>query len=517
MRETQKMRPGIQRLLPFCRCCALLALLGGFLNACGGGSAGGAAATEVASSSAASSSGSSTGTGSTTSTGTTGTSTPGSTTGSGAPSASSGSSTGSSSASPAVSTLTLTLPAQGLGPAVIVVQGDATSEAIASYYQSKRGIPEANIIRVNLPTRSDAMSAADFAVLKADLDAKLPSGVQATLLTWTAPSRVAGSCSMGITSALALGFDAKYCGSGCTTTAASAYFDSESARPWSSHGIRPSMMLGASTLAAAQALIDRGASADASYPTGDGYVLRTSDAARSVRYPDYSKLPTLWPGSTGLQISYQDNSTGTSSDTVQSKPHVLFYFTGLAQVAGITSNSYVPGAAADHLTSYGARLPNGNGQMLVTAWLDAGATASYGTVDEPCNYTQKFSQASVLMDHYYRGDTLLEAYWKSVQWPGQGLFVGEPLAQPFRNSASLAIVAGQYAISTRGLRPGSHYSLEYRIAPSSTWTTLASFTGSRSQPVTLSAPLPPASATHLRWVGPCAADASQQCTLSSSS
>jgi hypothetical protein len=26
---------------------------------------------------------------------------------------------------------------------------------------------------------------------------------------------------------------------------------------------------------------------------------------------------------------------------------------------------------------------------------------------------------------------LLEAYWKSVAMPGQGLFLGEPLARPF--------------------------------------------------------------------------------------
>jgi hypothetical protein len=27
---------------------------------------------------------------------------------------------------------------------------------------------------------------------------------------------------------------------------------------------------------------------------------------------------------------------------------------------------------------------------------------------------------------------VLEAYWKSVAMPGQGVFVGEPLAAPFR-------------------------------------------------------------------------------------
>jgi hypothetical protein len=36
-----------------------------------------------------------------------------------------------------------------------------------------------------------------------------------------------------------------------------------------------------------------------------------------------------------------------------------------------------------------------------------------------------------LFNHYLKGDTLLEAYWKSVAMPGQGLFIGEPLARPY--------------------------------------------------------------------------------------
>jgi hypothetical protein len=236
-----------------------------------------------------------------------------------------------------------------------------------------------------------------------------------------------------------------------------------------------------------------------------------------VRHTDYGQLPTLWAGSTGLNITYQDNSLGATSDIITGKSNLLFYFTGLTSISAIESNAFRPGAAADHLTSFGGYLPLANGQMPITAWLAGGATASYGTVEEPCNYTEKFSKASVLIDHYYRGDTLIEAYWKSVQWPGQGLFVGEPLAQPFRSASSFAIVNGAYAIGTRSLRTGSRYSLQYRIAPSTTWITLKTFVGTRVQASTLSAPLPPAKATHIQWIGPCAANAAQQCVLSSSS
>ena len=117
-----------------------------------------------------------------------------------------------------VAPLMLNLPRSGIdaaGLAVIVAEGDPQSEAISAYYQAARGIPAANIIHVKLATGADQISAADFAALKAEVDAKLPVAVQATLLTWTAPSRVAGSCTMSITSAMAFGFDAKYCGAGC--------------------------------------------------------------------------------------------------------------------------------------------------------------------------------------------------------------------------------------------------------------------------------------------------------------
>jgi uncharacterized protein (TIGR03790 family) len=421
-------------------------------------------------------------------------------------------------------TLTLTLPSSGLAPtelAVIVAEGDALSEAVGAAYVAARGVPAANLIRVRVNTASHGLPAADFALLKSDIDAKLAAaapGVQATLLTWTAPSRVVGACSMGITSAMALGFDTRYCNATpantCANTAASPLYDSESRRPQAELQVRPSMLLGATTLAAAQALINRGVAADATRPAGDGWLVRTTDADRSPRWTDFSPLPAAW--GSALKLNYVDNSAGLPADNALSgKAGVLFYLTGLTSVANLSTLQFRPGALADTLTSTGGFLPTGAGQMPITAWLDAGATASYGTVEEPCNFPEKFSRASVLVDHYWRGATAIEAYWKAVQWPGQGLFVGEPLAQPFRDTPSFAIVAGEYQIKTRSLRPGSRYALQYRIG--STWTTLADFTGVRGQPLDGRAPLPPAAAVQIRWQGPCADNAANACTLAQSS
>lgn len=419
-------------------------------------------------------------------------------------------------------TLTLTLPASGLAPAdlaVIVAEGDSLSEAVGAAYVAARGVPAANLVRVKLSTASASLSAADFALLKSDIDAKLPAGVQATLLTWAAPSRVVGACSMGITSAMTLGYDTRYCNtaqaaSACVSTAASPLYDSESRRPQTELQLRPSMLLGATTLAGAQALIARGMAADASRPPGDGWLVRTTDTDRSARWPDFAALPAAWAGS--LALNYVDNSAGApASDALSGQGGVLFYLTGLASVPHLSTLQFRPGALADTLTSTGGLLPGAGGQMPVTAWLDAGATASYGTVEEPCNFPQKFSRASVLIDQYWRGATAIEAYWKAVQWPGQGLFVGEPLAQPFRDAPSFSIVAGEYQIKTRSLRPGSRYALQYRLAGGD-WTTLASFTGARGQALDGRSPLPPAAAVQIRWQGPCPDNPANACTLAQS-
>ena len=136
---------------------------------------------------------------------------------------------------------------------------------------------------------------------------------------------------------------------------------------------------------------------------------------------------------------------------VKNTRNVLFYETGLANVPSLNTNTYVPGALADHLTSGGGDL-FGTAQMSALRWLEAGVTASYGTVTEPCAHAEKFPAASVLVKNYFLGNTALEAYTKSVRQPSQGVFVGDPLARPFGTQATL--VNGNLSIKTSSLEPG---------------------------------------------------------------
>jgi uncharacterized protein (TIGR03790 family) len=411
-----------------------------------------------------------------------------------------------------------TLPRSGLAAAdlaVLYAEDDATSEAIARAYQQARGIPEANLLPVAVRAGSDAISESEFAVLKADLDDRLGPGIQATLVTWSQPSRVVGArCAMGLTSALAFGYDAAMCG-GCMRTQVSAYFDTDTTRPYTDLHIRPSMMLGAATLPDAQVLIERGLAAEGSAPAGTGWGVRTTDAARSVRYPDFLNLGTHWSEGPDLAFRYADGSAAGSAQELVNQTGLMFYFTGLARVAHAASNRFLPGAVADHLTSFGGYLPGGKGQMPATDWLAAGATASYGTVEEPCNHEAKFPQASVLVDHYLRGATVLEAYWKSVAMPGQGLFVGDPLARPWASVPSASIEGRELVVRSRSLRRNGHYRVEWQDAGGTTWRSLGETTGGQPKPLTWRVPLPAnARGGRLRWVGPCTLQPAQSCVLS---
>lgn len=306
--------------------------------------------------------------------------------------------------------------------AVIVNGSDPLSIKVAMYYQSKRGIDRKNIIYINFEPGKNAMSPDDFAILKRTVDSELPTNIQAYLLTWAAPYRV--GC-MSISSAFAFGYDVKYCANGCRKTFPSPYYNSESRHPFTDFGMRPTMLLAADNFADAKALIDRGVAADGLLPDGRAYLVETSDKQRSVRKVFFPSIKSL--------LGDQINVKILQVEAIRHRSDVMFYFTGQKQVSEINSNDYLPGAVADHLTSTGGKLSGGR-QMSAMDWLKAGVTGSYGTVVEPCNFTDKFPNPLVMMEHYLAGETLIEAYWKSVKMPGQGVFIGDPLASPYADS-----------------------------------------------------------------------------------
>jgi uncharacterized protein (TIGR03790 family) len=308
--------------------------------------------------------------------------------------------------------------------AVIVNTADPLSVAIGDYYARKRSIPKSNVIRVSFSPLRDEIPGDEFEKIRASVESRASPQIQAYALTWARPYRA--GC-MSITSAFAFGVDARYCASGCKLTQLSPYFNSTTSRPHDDLHIRPTMSVAALDFAHAKALIDRGVRSDSTEPYGSAYLVETNDKARNVRALEYRNLDPTTPKHVNIQ---------TLPDVdVHDRSDVMFYFIGAPTVPALTTNHFLPGAIADHLTSFGGMLTDASGQMSSLLWLDAGATGSYGNVVEPCNFLTKFPHVGVLMKHYLAGETLIEAYWKSVAMPGQGVFIGEPLAAPFRHPA----------------------------------------------------------------------------------
>jgi uncharacterized protein (TIGR03790 family) len=352
--------------------------------------------------------------------------------------------------------------------AILANDQDPQSMAVAAYYQQARQIPAENVVTLSFPV-GNSMDPATFAAVQAQLAGALGPQIQGYAIAWTTPYLV--DC-QSLASALAVGaYDkAKYCSSPCSPTAPSGYYDSPSFAPFTDHALRPAMHLAGVSAEEVYKVIDRGVASDGTFPTGVGHLVRTTDADRSVRWPDFQISLGQWDHPGGLLLEYLDNSGGAGLNYIENEPDVLFYLTGLADVPQIATNTFLPGAVADHLTSYGGQIPQ-SGQMSVVRWLEAGATASYGTGVEPCNYPTKFPNSLALLPHYFRGETVLEAYWKSVDWPGEGVFVGEPLARPW-GGAQIAFVDQTLSIKTTQLVPGNLYDVQSGPSADGPWTSV---------------------------------------------
>ncbi|MBC8055958.1 MAG: TIGR03790 family protein [Rhizobiales bacterium] len=307
---------------------------------------------------------------------------------------------------------------------LVINTADPYSVEVGEFYIKARGLGRTQVLRVQLPVRS-ALTPEEFKALAGQVDAFFGAPVQALALAWRQPYAV--GCN-SVTGALALGYDADLCAQSCAPSARSPYFNTASSQPHTRFKLRPSMLLAARDVPMAKSMIERGVASDGSLglrgaAPAHAYYVSTGDPARGVRQPLFppSGLLRRW----GVEV-HTENTPALANAS-----RVLVYQTGAISVAKLDTIQWVPGALADHLTSFGGQLEGGSGQMSIVDWIASGATASYGTVSEPCAHPQKFPHPQVLLLHYLQGATAIEAYWKSVAWPQQGVFIGEPLAAPF--------------------------------------------------------------------------------------
>lgn len=308
---------------------------------------------------------------------------------------------------------------------LLINDDDPYSTAVGAYYAQARHLLHHQILHVHLG-RKPRLSAREFEVLNAQVREHFRANIQALALAWAWPFAV--NCN-SITGALAMGYDDHLCRDSGQESRWSPLFNAATSQPYTDFHMRPAMLIAAGSVDQAKALIDRGLASDHSLgwwglPVVQAHFVTTSDKVRSVRSHFFP--PNDIPTTFGVQLDFDH------ADALDHPRSVLLYITGIEHVNRLDEVQFVPGALADDLTSYGGILDKDSyGQTTTTDWIDAGATASYGTVSEPRSYPQKFPHPQLLLLHYIQGATALEAYWKSVAWPQQGLFVGEPLATPF--------------------------------------------------------------------------------------
>jgi uncharacterized protein (TIGR03790 family) len=307
---------------------------------------------------------------------------------------------------------------------LVVNTADPYSVEVGEFYAASRRLTPEQVLRVELPVKA-VLTPEEFRSLQGQIAGHFGAATQALALAWTVPFAV--NCN-SITAAVTLGYDAGLCSQTCAPSRLSPYFNAATSRPYTDLRLRPAMLLAAKDVATAKSLIERGVQSDHSLGLRGGlpakaYFIVTQDRARGVRAALYPP-PGLSRGA-GIEVRVE------TTQALEDVDRVLLYETGLSQVDKLDRVKWVPGALADHLTSFGGRLDGKGGQMNALDWISSGATATYGTVSEPCSHPQKFPHPQVLLLHYLQGSTAIEAYWKSVAWPQQGVFVGEPLAAPF--------------------------------------------------------------------------------------
>jgi uncharacterized protein (TIGR03790 family) len=362
------------------------------------------------------------------------------------------------------STSSLRVPKTGFLPSEIGLivntnsANDPNSMIVAEAYKTRRGIPEENMIYISFPTIPWAWSADVFNSIRSQIMSIVSTKpqIQALIMTSQKAGRASVGLGMSFSSALTYGYSdmsVSYARTGsCGTTPITSYYNSATLTPRTSLNILPTVVLAAGSVDKLIEGMDRGVSSDSTFPSAHGYFLRTSDANRSVRYSDFINTVNSWNRPGGIAMSYLE------TDFIENRPDVLFYLTGLQTVSQIPTNTFVPGALADHLTSTGGKLDFTCCQMGQLNWLDAGVVASYGTISEPCNYTSKFPRASLLVSRYFGGSSAMEAYLKSVQMQSEGHSGStDPLARPYKPSAR--IEDGQLKIKLTLMKPGFSYAL----------------------------------------------------------
>jgi uncharacterized protein (TIGR03790 family) len=188
----------------------------------------------------------------------------------------------------------------------------------------------------------------------------------------------------------------------------------------------PSMMLGyigprGNTKAEILNCLKTGLWSDGTQPKGTVYFVTSGDVRSRCRQWEF---PATVAGLRNAKVKAL-----ISTKFPAGQRDIIGLMQGKANIDTSQIGHFLPGAMAEHLTSYGGAFDI-NMQTKISSWIKAGATASSGTVCEPMSNWRKFPHAR-FFNHYSHGATMIESFYLSIRCPLQLLIIGEPLAAPW--------------------------------------------------------------------------------------
>jgi uncharacterized protein (TIGR03790 family) len=332
----------------------------------------------------------------------------------------------------------------GLNVVVVVNQNSTNSVQLGNYYCEQRQVPPQNYLHINWTGGNTEWALSDFSnylyqpFMTFLATNRLTNQIDYVVLSMDIPYRVniPGSAALNSTTS-ALFYGAKpdlFSSCDIAPGSTSAYAGSEGAfrahPPFSatSNAFLVTMIT-SSNLAMAQQIVDSGTASDGGLPSQSAWLVKSSDVNRNIRYLlfDDAIFNARLRGNYSLQRTNGDSLNGLGILSGAETGNYSYPVSGA---------NFLPGSLADNLTSYGGLILQYNAwQLNILDLLAAGAAGSYGTIDEPCAWLQKFPSPQ---NYFYqsRGFSLAECYYQSVTNPYQGLLIGEPLAAPFAQPAA---------------------------------------------------------------------------------
>jgi hypothetical protein len=187
----------------------------------------------------------------------------------------------------------------------------------------------------------------------------------------------------------------------------------------------PSMMLGyigekGSTLETVLKCLHTGASSDRKGLRTGFYFVQSEDVRSTCR--EWQFYPTV------SVLNNRRINAVVTTNFPSGAENVMGLMMGAEKVDPSAIKSFAPGAMAEHLTSWSAEFQKP--QTKATSWIDAGATATAGSVVEPYSNFDKFPSAR-FFEYYTYGCTMLESFYQTIASPLQILLLGDPLAVPY--------------------------------------------------------------------------------------